>query len=117
GGIKAGGPLLYTRLARPVASRRLLGPLGARRQHGYDADLRGMGRQGEGQSHDRALVALGARPCGQASRLAVQPLLIRAFQEMGVAATRAIARARSCTKFSLVAAGKSRRFVLNTGAL
>jgi hypothetical protein len=36
-------------------------------------------------------------------------------QEMGVAATRAIARARSCTKFSLVAAGKAGASSLTLG--
>jgi len=64
-------------------------------------------------------VALGALGLAHADKLRAwrSSLVVRAFQEMGVAATRAIARARSCTKFSLVAAGKSRRFVLNTGAL
>jgi len=42
-------------------------------------------------------------------------LVVRAFQEMGVAATRAIARARSCTKFSLVAAGKAGASSLTLG--
>ena len=76
-------PFVHTAGAAGSLSAGFWHHLGARRQHGYDADLRGTSREGEGQSHDRALGALGPRPCGQASRLAVQPLLIRAFQEMG----------------------------------